>query len=62
MNDISTIVMLQHLKHRLDTWEGDDDVFSNVTEQTVHDLHTALHLCLGEYVSVIEKRIEEGNE
>lgn len=62
MHDTSTIVMLQHLKRRLDNWDGDDDVFSNVTEQTVHDLHTALHLCLGEYEQVILERIEKGNE
>jgi hypothetical protein len=62
MHDTSTIVILQHLKRRLDTWDGDDDVFSNVTEQTVHDLHTALHLCLAEYEQVILERIEKGNE
>ena len=60
MKEISTVILLQELQRRIKDFTGtDDDVFANVAEQTVHDLHTALHLCLGEYTETLNQRMEQ---
>ena len=63
MTNISTVILLRELQRRIKDFTGTDydDVFENLTEETVQELHQAVNGCLDEYAEVMFQRLEQGD-